>query len=127
MLFGLIDFSRAESVTLLWYYEKLSEIKSNPQYKQIIEECIVKAESYLSIPPVVVTNKKWSFNNDFHYYATMAGYWWPEERNGKIVYVNRDGKRNPEANDLDLRKTKKLAERLQYLSLAFFLLINGST
>ena len=50
----------------------------------------------------------------------MAGYWWPEEKDGKIVYVRHDGKSYPGANDLDLKKIQQLAERLQYFSLAYY-------
>lgn len=110
----------AKNVTLLWDYETLKNIKTNTEYYDVKKECVDKANSLLSLPPVNIMDKTWSFNDDFHYYATMAGYWWPEEKNGKIVYVRHDGKSYPGANDLDMKKIKQMAERLQYLSLAYF-------
>ena len=114
------SFLLAKNATLLWNYEQIKEIKDNPSFAGIVIDCIATADSYLQMEPITVMDKTWSFNDDFHYYATMAGYWWPEEKNGKVVYVRHDGKSYPGANDLDFRKIKYMADRLQYFSLAYF-------
>lgn len=108
---------------LIWDYEALVAIRENPNTpdnKRFIQDFIEKADSCLTLPPYVVTNKKWSFVEDRHYYCTMAPYWWPVEKDGKIVYEGRDGQVNPASNDLDKYKIDYMALRLQYFSLAYF-------
>lgn len=108
---------------LIWDYEALVAIRENPSEidnKQFINTYIAKADSCLRLPPYIVTNKKWSYAEDNHYYCTMAPYWWPVEKDGKIVYEGRDGKVNPASNDLDKYKIDYMASRMQYFSLAYF-------
>ena len=112
--------SFAQNPTLLWDYEALKDVKTDLKYRRIKTDCINNADTYLSLLPINIMDKNWSLNDDFYYYATMACYWWPEEVNGKIVYVRHDGKSYAGVNDLDLKKIRKMAERLQYFSLAFF-------
>lgn len=114
------SLSLAKNVTLLWDYEQIKDIRDNPAFEGVVFNCIATADSYLQLEPLTVMDKTWSFDEDFHYYATMAGYWWPEEKNGKVVYMRHDGKSYPGANDLDYRKIKQMADRLQYFSLAYF-------
>lgn len=108
---------------MIWDYQELEQIRHNSgtiENQRFIAGCIHKADSCLNLQPYSVTNKKWSFAKDKHYYCTMAPYWWPVEKDGEIVYEGRDGKVNPASNDLDKHKIDYMAERLRWLSLAYY-------
>lgn len=121
MLFGGIA-ANADTLNLaIWDYSRLEDIKNNPDLAKDRRELINQAHSYLFQEPVTVTNKSWSFVKNKHYYVSMAPYWWPEEKDGKIIYVRRDGQVNPESQQLDKNKIAILADRLSRFSIAFFL------
>ena len=99
----------------------LIEIKESPKFESLRKVILEKGNKALSENIIVVTNKSWSFSGDLHFYNTMAPYWWPEEKNGQVVYVNKDGQVNPQCEDLDRLKIQKLSEKLRYLCIAYYL------
>ncbi len=111
----------AANGVLIWDVGELNEIKYDPEKADLSARYIAQADSCLALPPLTVTDKKSSFSEDKHYYCTMAPYWWPEERNGKTVYVNRDGQVNPQSLDMDKAKIAQLGDRMKLLAIAFFL------
>ncbi len=104
----------------IWDISIIDDIKSNPARAVDRNKILKQAQVFLQEPPVTVTDKKWSFADDMHYYTSMAPYWWPVEKDGKVIYENRDGLVNPQSNDLDKKKISILSERLKYFSLAYY-------
>ena len=104
----------------LWDISNIDDIKNNPARAIDRGKILEQAQAFLQAPLVIVTDKKWSFADDMHYYTSMAPYWWPVEKDGKVIYENRDGLVNPQSNELDKKKISILSERLKYFSLAYY-------
>lgn len=120
MVFLLQGRLSAADKLYIWNAEELEAIKTDPSKKALADRYVAKADSCLLLQPLTVVDKSWSFAENMHYYCTMAPYWWPEEIDGKTVYVNRDGYVNPQSLDLDKAKIAQLGDRMKHLSLAYY-------
>ena len=109
-----------KSQPLLWNIKNINGIKENKSsklYKQIIQ----KADKFVDETPINITDKSHQFVSDTHYYVSIGTYWWPDSTNINGKYIRRDGYINPETKNYDRVKLNELAERLKYLSLAYYL------
>lgn len=116
-IFGCSCMAKGLSI---WAISIIDDIKNNPVRTVDRGKILKQAQVFLQEPSVIVTDKKWSFAEDMHYYTSMAPYWWPVEKDGKVIYENRDGLVNPQSNELDKKKISILSERLKYFSLAYY-------
>lgn len=107
----------------LRYLDKalLDEVRDSPALVNVKNYFIKLGEKELKEVPIVVTDKSWSFSGNNHYYNSISAYWWPVEKDGKTIYVVRDGRINPQSNDVDNNKIQRLSDRLKYLSYAYYL------
>ncbi|KAK2595482.1 hypothetical protein QQS21_006822 [Conoideocrella luteorostrata] len=82
-----------------------------------------QADSWLSQGPWTVTTKaKAPPNGTIHDYASQAPYWWPNPNTAdKCPYVQKDGQRNPEADQYqDRLNVGKMFNSTYILSLAWY-------
>ncbi|KAI9489869.1 putative alginate lyase [Zychaea mexicana] len=107
---------------------ELRKAKDPPQEYTEAYECLRKlAQGAMKKGPFTVTNGKTAphiaASGDPRDFLSYAPYWWPEEKNGKVNYVRRDGKRNPDCKLVqDQSQLEGLAENLTYLCLGYYLL-----
>lgn len=104
---------------MLWNVNNINKTKCDKTLK-IYQYIIQRATLYVNAPEIHITNKNRQFVSDPHYYVSLGTYWWPDSNSSDIRYVRRDGYINPETKKYDREKLKELAERLKYLSLAFY-------
>ncbi|KAG2174465.1 hypothetical protein INT44_006728 [Umbelopsis vinacea] len=83
------------------------------------------ANSALKKGPFSVTFEKQpqhiAASGDPRDFLSYAPYWWPENQNGRTVFVKRDGKRNPDIKDVkDQKQLENFGDSLAYLALAYF-------
>lgn len=107
---------------LLWDLYNLLEIREKNDYYSLREDIIQKAESYVLLEPLYVTQKTHAhLVKDNHYYYSIGIYWWPDESDRTKPYVWRDGLVNPEYKEYDYYRLMELVERTKTLSVAYFL------
>ncbi|KAH8553739.1 putative alginate lyase [Umbelopsis sp. PMI_123] len=103
----------------------LAQKKDHCQGNPALESLKKLANSALKKGPFSVTSEKKpphiAASGDPRDFLSYAPYWWPENQNGKNVYVKRDGKRNPDIKDVkDQQQLEHFGNNLTYLALAFF-------
>lgn len=100
--------------------EALNAVKQEPETLAGLQE---RARQALSSPLYSVTHKEAvPASGDPHDYYSLGPYWWPNPNteNG-LPYIRRDGKRNPQINQLagDNRRLVKLSRDVSTLALAY--------
>lgn len=107
---------------LIWDMTELEQLKHNIN-SESAHDIIITANKYISLEPVVVTDKKKTFAPNNHYYCSVGIYWWPDPaRPGK--YIQKDGVTNPESMEYDGVRLSELGKRCVFLSKAFYLTRN---
>ena len=104
---------------LIWNIDNLNVIiddTTGETYKKIIK----KSDTYCRKKPVVVTDKKHSLIDDYHYYMSLGGYWWPDSLNSGNM-IHKDGVRNPLTKEFDSHLLSEFLNRCKYLSVAYYL------
>ncbi|KAG2218695.1 hypothetical protein INT45_003962 [Circinella minor] len=115
------------------HLRRLAELRQNKsppegEYKEAYESLRKLAQGAMKKGPFSVTIGK-SFPHiaasgdprDFLSYAPM--HYNNEEKDGQVIYVRRDGKRNPDCSEVkDQSQLEALAENLTFLCLGYFLL-----
>lgn len=94
----------------------------DPELQAILDEVIEKADKYLTVEPVSVTDKPMTPpSGDKHDYMSMSPYWWPnpDTPDGK-PYIRRDGEYNPERANYDVPKLDTVTGAVRYLALAYY-------
>ncbi len=87
-----------------------------------------RAEGLLDAGPFTVTDKKTlPPSGDPHDYSSLAIYWWPNpDTPDGLPYVNRDGRRNPEADQWDGKKLHDMTGAAHTLALAWYFTGNAA-
>lgn len=91
LIFGVLTLNAAKPV----------EVRLKSELKP---EVIKEADAYLDLAPSTVTAQKCVRSaGGLHDYYSEGTYWWPNPQNPDGPYIQRDGLRNPENFDHDLR------------------------
>lgn len=115
-LFGVYTLS---AQTCIWNTQYLKSLKFDKRFINLRKKVIVKANSYMELSPVDITQKILTFEPNSHYFLSIPGYWWWDEEKGK--YVNIDGVRNPNVKNPDKAKMGDLTRRLTHYSVAYYI------
>jgi hypothetical protein len=93
-----------------------------PSLQRAREQLIGQAEEAMSVEPLsVVDDSIVPSSGDKHDYMSVGPYWWPDpNKSDGLPYIRRDGEVNPEYNDYDGPKIRKLTDAVRTLSLAYF-------
>jgi len=95
----------------------------DPALQPALQLLRARADQALGDGPFTVTAKTQPPpSGDVHDYTSLSIYWWPDPQGGP--YVQRDGVRNPEADDAtryDAAAASKLTGDVESLALAYFL------
>lgn len=113
--FLLFDAGGMETVK-----QKIAE--GDPYLTSVLQDVINKADGYLEVAPVSVTDKPMlPPSGDKHDYMSMSPYWWPnpDTPDGK-PYIRRDGEYNPERANYDVPKLDTVTHAVRFLALAYY-------
>ena len=93
-----------------------------PSLQKAREQIIAQAEEAMSIEALsVVDDPIVPPSGDKHDYMSVGPYWWPDpNKSDGLPYIRRDGEVNPEYDDYDGPKIRKLTDAVRTLSLAYF-------
>lgn len=94
----------------------------DPHLNGVLKGVVDKAEHYLTVAPVSVTDKPMTPpSGDKHDYMSMSPYWWPnpDTADGK-PYLRRDGEYNPERADYDVPKLDTVTNAVRFLAIAYY-------
>lgn len=105
----------------LYDINKLNELKEKGPDDIFVASFLVDAIKLLGAKPLSVVGKTKSFSKNPHDYCSIAPYSWPDDNNPNGAYITKDGKTNPERNLYDRPKLDQLANRLQILSIAYYI------
>lgn len=104
---------------LIWNVDNIEHLRNDPTSKTY-KDILKKSDKYCRLNPISVFDKKQSLVDDFHYYVSVGGYWWPDSLvSGK--YVHRDGVRNPWSKEFDSHLLSEFLTRCKYFSVAYYL------
>lgn len=101
--------------------EKLAA--GDPYLEGVLAEAVAKADEYLEVKPVSVTDKPMTPpSGDKHDYMSFSPYWWPNpDTPDGMPYVKRDGEYNKvERVKYDVPKLSTVAGAVRALSLAYY-------
>jgi Alginate lyase len=112
---------------LLFDADGMAQVKQklaagDPYLASVLQGVVAKAENYLTIEPVSVTDKPMlPPSGDKHDYMSMSPYWWPnpDTPDGK-PYLRRDGEYNPERANYDVPKLDTVTHAVRFLALAYY-------
>jgi hypothetical protein len=124
VLFPLLTSSadlQAQSFPAIYNQGVLNDIKNNPHGYPQLDAFLKKADGILAQKPLSVIDKKKTFAPNKHFYCSISRYSWPDPNNPNGPYIIKDGINNPEYADYDGTALETLAERLQYLCVAYYL------
>jgi alpha-galactosidase len=98
-------------------------VNDDPAFKEILEDIRRAADKDLLDGPYTIVNKQHPLPGiDPHDYVSLAPYFWPSTRSTDgLPYVSRDGKRNPEYLEYDVRPFGEMSEHVYRLALAGYL------
>ena len=107
--FGILILCLVALVASIWGngivfdLERMESLRSEPVAQEAIAGIIRDADKQMTNPCPSVTDKtKPAPSGDKHDYFSMARYWWPNPNTPDgLPYVRKDGKVNPEIEDLD--------------------------
>ena len=108
----------------LYDLKKLNELRKKEVDDSTVVMFLNEAYRICNDKILTVIDKPYSFSNNPHDYCSLARYSWPDENNPKGPYITKDGKTNPEIKLFDRPKLEELANRLQKLSIAFYITRN---
>lgn len=100
--------------------DRLAEIRTRGTEAPEVLQLIKKADQMVAEKPVSVLDRKKTLAPDKHFYCGISRYSWPSDTDPQ-VYVIKDGKSNPEWKDYNRPQLQKLADRLKYLSVAYYI------
>ena len=94
----------------------------DPAAAAAVAELRRDADAAMTAGPFTVVNKtKLPPSGDRHDYRSLAIYWWPNpDTPDGLPYVNRDGERNPEADQYDGPQLHGMASGAHTLALAHY-------
>jgi len=101
--------------------------KGNPQARTWINALIKLADKDITQKPLsVVTKAKVPPSGNLHDYFSMAPYFWPDSsKPNHLPYINKDGKHNPEIDQInDHKNLLRLVRWVQELSLAYYFTVD---
>jgi beta-glucosidase len=97
--------------------------RGEPQFMAALTALEAEAKRALNVAPMSVMEKTVTPpTGDKHDYMSQAPYWWPDptKPNGR-PYIRRDGRRNPEIDQItDRTNLQRLADTVSTLGLAFY-------
>ena len=95
--------------------------RSDPAIADAVAGIIRDADKQMMQPcPSVTDKKRPAPSGDKHDYFSMARYWWPDtSKPDGLPYIRKDGKVNPEIEDLDRQNLGQMEKMLRVYSLAY--------
>lgn len=99
----------------------MEDIKGKGVEDPINKKFLKDVDKIIRKAPHTVVGKAHSFSTNPHDYCSIAPYGWLNENDSAGSYSTVDGVVNPERNDYDRLKLKELADRLQQLSVAYYI------
>ena len=126
--FGILILCLVALVASIWGngivfdLERMESLRSEPVAQEAIAGIIRDADKQMTNPCPSVTDKtKPAPSGDKHDYFSMARYWWPNpDTPDGLPYVRKDGKVNPEIEDLDRKNLGAMEKMLRVYTLAYF-------
>ena len=112
---------------ILFDAEGMAQVKQklaagDPYLHSVLQDVVDKAEHYLTVKPVSVTDKPTlPPSGDKHDYMSLSPYWWPnpDTPDGK-PYLRRDGEYNPERANYDIPKLDTVTHAVRFLAMAYY-------
>jgi hypothetical protein len=97
--------------------------ENDPEPEKPLEALRAEADDALKQKPVSVMNKEAvPPSGDKHDYMSMGSYWWPNpDTPDGLPYIRKDGYGNPEGNQLDRPRLRKMCSAVNTLALAYYL------
>jgi hypothetical protein len=78
------------------------------------------ADQYLEEPPITITaSSSPRSTGGKHDYFSQADYWWPDPKNPKGPYIQKDGQSNPDNFDEHRKAMRRLSVQMPALAAAF--------
>ena len=110
----------------VWDSAHLARVKESihePYYAAAFAHLLQQADACLQAGPLSVMDKQAvPESGDKHDYMSLARYYWPDpSKPDGLPYVNRDGESNPELNGYDRIPMGTTCNRIETLSLAWYL------
>jgi hypothetical protein len=95
-------------------------VTGDPNYKQVLADLNASAEADLKDGPYTIVDKRHLLANvDPHDYVSLAPYFWPDPNvPDGLPFVRRDGERNPEIYNYDLKPLDSMSGHVYRLALA---------
>jgi Alginate lyase len=134
MAFVVADSARAQGpppAVLLLDETALAQAQAaaragGPALQSALADLRQQADRALSRDPFSVTDKSVPPpSGDIHDYVSLSIYWWPDSTTSTgLPYIQRDGVRNPEADDAtryDANPVSRMVGDVETLALAYFL------
>lgn len=114
--------AQGQSIWDLGHLRAVKESLDEPAHAAALKTLLAKAEMMMEAEPLSVMMKtKVPASGDRHDYMSLARYFWPDPaKPDGLPYINRDGHSNPELKELDRERLGETAERVTYLSLAYY-------
>ena len=105
----------------LYNISHLEALKERGLSDPAIEKFLKRTNRILTIEPLTVVDSNLLFSSNPHDYCSIAPYSWPAVSEGEAPYITIDGVVNPERDNYDRLKLKEFANRLQQLSVAYYI------
>ena len=105
----------------LWNLSNIDSLNTATHASDLRKTILERAEKLVTQPPVSVTSHEKKFAPNRHYFECIGPYWWPNSENPFGPWINKDGKVNPESKNYDNVLMDKMTDRMQYLSIAFYI------
>lgn len=101
--------------------DHMRALRDAPVAQDAIAAIIRDADKQMLTPCPTVTDKQQPApSGDKHDYFSMARYWWPNpDSPDGLPYIRKDGKVNPEIQDLDRQNLGQLEKMLRVYALAY--------
>lgn len=114
--------AQGQSIWDLGHLRAVKESMDEPAHAAALKTLLAKAEMMMEAEPLSVMMKaKVPASGDRHDYMSLARYFWPDPaKPDGLPYINRDGHSNPVLKELDRERLGETAERVTYLSLAYY-------
>lgn len=105
----------------LFSVQRLNELKESGIQDTVVITFLEGAKKLCDEKPLTVVGKQHSYSNNPHDYCSVPPYSWPDDNNPDGPYITKDGITNPIRKLYDRPKLDLFANRLQTLSIAYYL------
>lgn len=125
LLVAFLCLSGGVCAQSIWDASHLAEVKQSldePFYATAYQKLKADADGLLDVEPLsVMMKEKTPASGDKHDYMSQARYFWPDPaKPDGLPYINKDGKSNPELEQLDRNRLGETADRVTTLALAWY-------